>query len=242
MISSLLVFLIYPFTNRDFFQQTYSGVLLFFSSIPSVELSDIFSKLKESSLNLVFSKFSRKDGNVSYGEIQALCMLTAYLKVKNVFEIGTYDGWATLHLALNTPEDAKITTLDLKREDVANVHLGLEKQDLKYINKSTIGDNYRNTEVEYKINQVYGDSATFDFSPLYNSVDLVFIDGSHHYDYVKSDSENAMKMVNERGVIVWHDFLIWPGVTKYLFRLSKRSQLYHIKGTSLVIYKKSGVL
>lgn len=230
--------LIYPFTNRDFFQRTYNQMLLYFSNIPSVDISDIFPKLKESSLDLVFSKFSRKDGNVSYGEIQALCVLTTYLKAMNIFEIGTYNGWTTLHMALNTPEDAKITTLDLKNEDVANVRLSLEKKDLKYINKPTVGNNYRNTTVEYKINQVYGDSATFDFSTFYNSIDLVFIDGSHHYQYAKCDSENAFKMIRNGGVIVWHDFLVWPGVTKYLLELSKTHKIYYIKDTSLVLYRR----
>lgn len=236
--SSFLVILVYPFSNRDFFQLTYSRMLLFFSKIPSVELCDIFPKLKDSSLNLIFSKFSRRSGNVSYGEMLTLCILARYLKAKNVFEIGTYDGLTTLHFALNIPEDAKIMTLDLKKDDVPKVRLSLEKEDLKYINKSTIGDNYRNTRVEYKITQVYGDSATFDFSPFYNSIDLMFIDGSHHYEYVKQDSENALKMIRNGGIIVYHDFLVWPGVTKYLLELSKTLKIYHVKDTSLVIYKK----
>lgn len=238
MTSSFLVILIYPFTNRDFFQLVYNRMLLYFSNITSVELSDIFPELKDSSLNLALSKFFRKDGNVSYGEIQVLCILATYLKAKNVFEIGTYDGWTTLHLALNTPEDAKITTLDLKSEDATNVQLRLEKKELKYINKSTIGEKYRNTKTEYKITQVYGDSATFDFSPFYNSINLMFIDGSHHYEYVKRDSENALRMICNNGIIVWHDFLVWSGVTKYLLELSKTSKIYHIKDTSLVLYRK----
>ena len=119
-----------------------------------------------------------------------------------------------------------------------NIRLRLEKQDLKYIDKSTIGDRYRNTVVEYKINQVYGDSATFDFSPFYDSIDLMFIDGSHHYQYVKRDSGNALKMIRNGGVIVWHDFLVWPGVTKSLLELSKTLKIHHIKDTSLVIYRK----
>jgi len=238
LISSLSVLLIYPFTNRNFFHQTYNHILLYFSNIPSVELSDIFPEIKESSLNLVFSKFSRKRGNVSYAEIQALCILASYIKPENVFEIGTYDGWTTLHLALNTQDDAKITTLDLKSEDIEKVSLKLEEKELKYIYKPTIGDRYRNTEVEYKINQVYGDSAKFDMSPFYYSIDLMFVDGSHHYEYVKHDSENALKMVRNGGVILWHDFLVWPGVTKYLLELSKNLRIYHIKDTSLVLYRK----
>lgn len=238
VVSSVLVLLVYPFTNRDFFQQTYNRCLLFFSKIPSVELGDLLPELKASSLDLALCRFSRSEGNVSYGEILALCVVAAHLKAKRVFEIGTYNGWTTLQLALNTPEDANITTLDLRKEDMRHVGLQLEKHDMKYIDKATIGDQYKNTRVEQKISQLYGDSATFDFSPFYDSIDLMFIDGSHHYEYVKRDSENALKMIRDGGVIVWHDLLVWQGVTDYLLELSKKLKVFHIKDTSLVVYRK----
>jgi hypothetical protein len=237
-ISSILVLLVYPFTNRSFFQETYNRCLLFFSRIPSVELGDLLPELKASSLDLALCRFSRSDGNVSYGEILALCIVASHLKAKRVFEIGTYNGWTTLQLALNTPEDANIATLDLRKEDMQDVALQLEKHDVKYIDKLTIGDQYKNTRVEKKISQLYGDSATFDFSPFYDSIDLMFIDGSHHYAYVKRDTENALKMIREGGVIIWHDFLVWQGVTDFLLELSKNLKVFHLKDTSLVVYRK----
>ena len=42
------------------------------------------------------------------------------------------------------------------------------------------------------------------------------IDGGHGYNVVKSDTENALRMINrDRGVIIWHDAVDY-GVGEYL--------------------------
>ena len=85
---------------------------------------------------------------------------------------------------------------------------------------------------------MYGDSATFDFSPFFDTVDFVFLDGSHHYKYVLSDSNVAVKLVGSRnGIILWHDYGVWKGVSKALDELYSQDigyrEIRHIKGTSL---------
>ncbi len=87
-----------------------------------------------------------------------------------------------------------------------------------------------------KIHQLLGDSAAFDFAPFKDSCSLVFVDGSHHYDYVMSDSKAAMDMANAGGVVVWRDYGIWEDVTKALAALEQRGGygLRCIRGTSLV--------
>lgn len=94
--------------------------------------------------------------------------------------------------------------------------------------------------VTNKIHQLFGDSAKFDFSLYYNSCSLVFVDGSHAYEYVLSDTKEAMKMVKKGGVIVWHDYGIWEGVTKGLeeIEIKYKLGLVNICGTSLVYWKK----
>ena len=90
-----------------------------------------------------------------------------------------------------------------------------------------------------KIHQLFGDSAKFDFSPYYDSCSLVFVDGSHAYDYAMSDTKEALKMVKKGGVIVWHDYGIWEGVTKALEEIESNDKigLVNINGTSLVYWK-----
>jgi hypothetical protein len=69
---------------------------------------------------------------------------------------------------------------------------------------------------------------------------LVFVDGSHAYDYTVTDTETAMNLVKKGGVIIWHDYGIWKDVTRALEDLEQRNNwgLRNIAGTSLVFWKK----
>lgn len=49
------------------------------------------------------------------------------------------------------------------------------------------------------------DSAKFDTAPYRNSIDLVFVDGYHGYEYVKNDTEEGWEMLRLGGIIAWHD-------------------------------------
>lgn len=45
------------------------------------------------------------------------------------------------------------------------------------------------------------------FAANADTFDVIFIDGLHHYDQVKRDTVNALKVLNEGGWIAFHDFL-----------------------------------
>jgi predicted O-methyltransferase YrrM len=64
----------------------------------------------------------------------------------------------------------------------------------------------RSDDLGDRIHRLFGDSATFDFSPFHNQVDLFFIDGAHSYQYVRNDTEKALPCVKKGGVIAWHDY------------------------------------
>ena len=90
-----------------------------------------------------------------------------------------------------------------------------------------------------RVARLSGDSATFDWSPHVGRAGLVFVDGSHAYDYVRKDSETAMRLVRPGGVVLWHDYGVWPGVTQALEELetARHLGLVHIRGTSLVFWR-----
>jgi hypothetical protein len=72
-------------------------------------------------------------------------------------------------------------------------------------------------------------------------MDLVFIDGSHTYDYVISDTMTAMKLLrHKKGVIIWHDYG-WYEVIKALNEFYTEGGIYaemkNIEGTSLAFLK-----
>ena len=146
-------------------------------------------------------------GCVRFVELLFLALLVRHIRPHRVFEFGTLQGRTTLNLALNLPDTSHIFTLNLRVESYERFD-GWHKQDELLVkeNYGQIGHLFRETEVECKIVQLWGDSLTFEFAPYKESMDMIFIDGNRQYEYVISDSENARQMLRPGGLLVWHDY------------------------------------
>lgn len=171
-------------------------------------------------------------------DLVALCLLARILKPQRILEIGTATGYSTLHLALNAPADAIVFTLDLPPAGGTSVALRTTWMDDAHIRPSVRGHQllFRGSEVESRIVTLFGDSATFDFSPYHGSIDLFFIDGAHSYEYVRNDTRRALDCVRPGGVIAWHDFgrAGVNGVSRHLRELAAAGRKIHaIPGGSL---------
>ena len=186
----------------------------------------------------------REDGNMRISELAILCAFAAGCENgTNLFEIGTFDGRTTLNLALNSPPRCQVHTLDLPPEQ--DTAFAIEKTERHLVDKPQSGARYKSQRTVHpaaveKIHQLLGDSAAFDYTEYLGSCSLVFVDGSHAYDYVMADTRTAMNLVRPGGVIVWHDYGVWPGVTKALEELEDREHhgFQQIRGTSLVAWSK----
>jgi len=184
------------------------------------------------------------DGNVTGYELAIFNLLIARRQPETCFEIGTFDGRTTLNMAANASEKAIIFTLDLPRAHIQSAQLKLEKYDVQYIQKQSSGTRYHGTKWESQIHQLYGDSASFDYTPYLGKCDVVFVDGSHSYDYLKNDTQIALKLiVPHYGMIIWHDYgsPCWEGVTRALNELHDHipelKSMVCIKGTTLAVYQ-----
>ena len=125
---------------------------------------------------------------------------------KIVLEIGTYNGATTRLIAINLPR-AKIHTLDLP-PDISKEQLHqskLPKDDFHLIGNRRVGEAIVSDPAITNVTQHYGDSATWDFSPV-QGLDFVFIDGSHTYEYLRSDTIRCAEAAAGRATLVWHDF------------------------------------
>mgnify|MGYP003674859729 CR=1 FL=1 len=186
----------------------------------------------------------KENGNVRVSEVAVLAQLAAACPTNSmIFEIGTFDGRTTLNLSLNAPAGGRVHTLDLP-QDVAPA-MELAPGEAHMVDKPASGariEPYRDkhSDLAGRITQHYGDSASYDFSELEGTCSLFFVDGSHAYDYLCSDTKVAMKMMASGGVIVWHDYGIWEGVTRGLEEIEAREKLglRNIRGTSLVVWRK----
>lgn len=167
--------------------------------------------------------------------VAAIC---ARVECRTFFEFGTYLGRTALTVARTNPETT-IYTLDLPSLEAAET-VELELTDAYLFTDWNRGRDYQGTPEQERIHALFGDSATFDFSPYHGTVDVVYVDGSHSYTYVKSDTENALRMISPTGTVLWDDYPHYPGVYAYLNELAPTLDrpLMHIQGTRLVAYSR----
>jgi predicted O-methyltransferase YrrM len=183
--------------------------------------------------------FNAGFGNIRPTEAQVLAALTAYLRPKKVFEIGTYNGFSALHFEQNTPGDSVIYTLDLPKDkmdialknDLIEAHRDIQNINMNEQRYFHAGNSHG------KIVELYGDSKNFDFSSYYGKIDFVFIDANHSYVYVKSDTQNAFRMLSPGGVILWHDYdFIHPAVFKLVNEIAEKKKIFYIERTRFALF------
>ena len=204
-------------------------------TIPKVSAAEIIRD--ETSVRL--SRIADVAGNVTPAELMIIAAFVRQRQPAICFEIGTFDGRTTENMAANQPNDGKCYTLDLPPASADKAALPLACGDETYINKPASGARISAQAKSGKIVQLYGDSATFDFSPYAGRVDAMFVDGAHSCEYVLSDSDAAYRMVKPGGLILWHDYdsRWFPGVTRALNQIQSQDRRFqgirHIENTAL---------
>jgi predicted O-methyltransferase YrrM len=145
-----------------------------------------------------------------------------------------------LNIALNLPPQGHVYSLDLPENHHISVadELFLAEQSLEVFElaKGSLLTPYLD---QLPITVLRGESTSFDFSPWYGQMDLVFIDGGHTTKVIASDTLNAFKLLKSSGgIILWHDYLLssCPDVYYFLNTLGKEHRLYVIEGTKTVIF------
>ena len=204
------------------------------AQIPRASLSEILPGIEQAEVRV---KYSPTMGGGSLSDVITLAQVVKFLSCRHIFEIGTFRGYTTFHLALNSPADSRVYTLDLPASGVPEAKL--ELTDLQFIQKPSSGEWFKNTEPERKITQLLGDSAGFDYSAYVGSMDFVYVDGGHSYEYAMADSLTARRLLAPGGIIMWHDYPTYPGVWHCLEELSGKwpGKFGWVDGTALVIWK-----
>ncbi len=167
-------------------------------------------------------------------DLVSMCMLCQILKPRMILEIGTFTGSGALHWAGNAPE-AQVYTLDLPPNaapSLATTHMDRDVVRERLAKPMEFDGKPEAT----RIHCLYGDSATFDFSPYLGKADLVFIDGAHSYEYVRSDTLRAGPCCRTGGVIAWHDYgrVGFNSVSRWLHEFAGQGKvIYRVPGGSL---------
>jgi len=187
------------------------------------------------------------DGNVNLLELCLLATLAKRADACSLFEFGTLDGRTALNLAANAGPKGKVFTLDLRGPQAVSPQLLAGARSEVPTKKHARGFRYKGTLFETSIVQLCRYPAKFNFDPLLGAIDFVYIDGSHIYENVLSDSRIALRLLrNGRGTVAWHGYApISEGVVRALDELHATEPQFagmrHIEGTDLAYARVGSV-
>jgi tRNA A58 N-methylase Trm61 len=189
--------------------------------IRSTYMGEIFGDMKKVLVPL--SVIHQETQHMNHVDMVYVCAIPKIREAKSIFEIGTYRGQTTCGFA-DMCENAQVYTLNLPPQE-----------DERY--GEYIGSFIQTSPNKHRIHQLFSDSMKFDTTPYQNTMDFIFIDGDHSYEYVKNDTEKAFELLAPNGAIAWHDFAgKTEGVVKYLSELAIEKPLMRIKDTCLILY------
>lgn len=208
--------------------------------VDAVFRAGVFGATRDTEVHLI------GDRAVSGPDAFELWVLAVLAKrAQRMFEFGTCTGRTAYLWARNSPPEAQVTTITLRPEDIAAYQAGAEdrSRDTQLAKRESGFDTffYSRTDVAHKVRQLYGDSKSLDQTPYRRQMDLIFVDGSHAYSYVASDTRKALEMIRPGGIILWHDYGgsdRIEGVHRFLDELSHELPLRQIKNSTLVFYRQ----
>ena len=195
--------------------------------LPLLEINELLPDFHE-----IAKPYAYLSGATMPIDIALMRALAKKYEVQDYFEIGTWRGESVANLA----EVAKhCVTFNLPKEDIIRLTDNQLYADLHSFFSKDLSN----------IEQLYGDSQTFDFGPHFGKYDMVFVDGDHHYESVKKDTETAFKLLKgERSIIVWHDYGLDPETIRWDVMgaildgtpAEKRKRIYHVSNTLCAVY------
>lgn len=171
------------------------------------------------------------DGGSSVGDYILLKYLAKRIANCDYFEIGTFRGESLLNVAT---EVDSATSINLSDEELRSLNLGESLIEQIGILAKEIPN----------VTLLKGNSFTYDFEKLGKKYDMVFIDGDHHYEAVKNDTEKVFShLIKETGVVVWHDYTYYPDKLRpevFLGILdgipeAYRHKLVHVRNTNCAV-------
>ena len=164
--------------------------------------------LDETLKELGYPIYNESQGMYSEHLIIFAAISETNLKIKNILEIGTFDGKTTTILARLFP-GSDIKTIDLADNDPIFINTYSRKNNAKEFIKK------RNTLLSRfkRINFLQINSLELSLKNKLPKQDLIWVDGAHGYPIVVSDITNAIGLMHQESILMCDD--IFKRTTKY---------------------------
>lgn len=197
--------------------------------LPVVEIADLMKNNEEN-----IKPYAFLDGGCLITDLALLRALARRTKNCDYFEIGTWRGESVANVS---EVASSCYTLNLCQKDIKDA--GYSEKYLKEY--GTLSRGLEN------IIHLRGDSVNFDFAGLNKKFDLIFIDGDHHFEMVRNDSQRVFShLVHDDSIVVWHDYAYNPETVRYevfagiMDGVPKglHQHLYYVSNTLCAIFSK----
>jgi len=216
----------------------YHGIVIYDRKTFVEKKYNLLSGLPEIELNNLFPGFSETVDPFShlYGTSLPidLAVLKQFAKQFNGCEYMEIGSWRGESLANLSPVCKRCVSISLSDKEMKEIGLS----------ERTIAMQRFFSKDLPNVEHIGSNSMKFDFSSI-GKFDLIFVDGYHRFEAVKSDTENVFKLLkNENSIIVWHDYtehyelIDWEVFSGILDGTPKGKikNLYHIKNTLCAVY------
>ena len=144
------------------------------------------------------------------------CLLHAPERINKILEFGTFTGESTIVLRALFPS-ASITTIDLPESLLVGNESAEERDSIKSRRQKNI--------INAKAELILKDSALIVHEDL-EKYDLIWLDGDHTLPTVAIDLENAMKALNDNGILMLDDICKHLSLTNLIMRKTRSNDVW----------------
>jgi FkbM family methyltransferase len=192
--------------------------------INNIKTEDFFNKFGINELDIAektFPRLPQRGHRMEVNDAPILSKLYQVLDSKKHLEFGTWEGYGTALFCANSL--GYVTTINLPGGEPSSDKLdfpaypsslyparrelfsGLKKEEVSDSARS-VGWIYSYLGYDDRVTQLLCDSRSLSVSNFKDKFDSIFIDGGHDASTVRHDTELALKLISEDGVLIWHDF------------------------------------
>ena len=164
----------------------------------------------------------KSDGNVRLSELALAARATP--SGNEIIEISTFDGRTSLNLAINAPPGASIAIC----RPISHPHLRSRRPSSDTSTSQRPARGCATAAACGESMPIRSCSCAATPRPSIGRrilAERAFVDCSHAYDYARTASESAMRLVKTGGIVLWHDYGVWPSVTQALDELEAERPL-----------------